>query len=172
MAKSARRLPHPIFHEPILPDPVFSEDQALPSPTGFETTHTSDTATYDAVAKLLKKQVVAVPKSRAADDALYSLETAYGSSHRPLVIQKIKAAKKIIFHALGDSGASDVRKYHNELRVSDQVTIDCAVRPSQPPCIPVSSWRRRLQLRGIAILLRSVLRRVSKLPGAHLGHTR
>jgi calcineurin-like phosphoesterase family protein len=126
MAKSARRLPQPIFHEPILPDPIFSEDQALPSPTGFQTNHPSDNATYDAVTDLLKKQVVAVPKSRATDDALYSLETAYGSSHGPLVTQKIKAAKKIIFHALGDSGASDVRKYHNELRVSDQVTIDCA----------------------------------------------
>jgi predicted phosphodiesterase len=126
MAKRTSHKPQPIFHEPILPDPVFSEDQTLPSPTGFQTDHPSDNATYDAIKDLLKKQVVAVPKARGANSDLYSLETAYGSAHGPLVTQKIKAAKKIIFHALGDSGASDVRKYHNELRVSDQVSIDCA----------------------------------------------
>ena len=119
-------LPQPIFHEPTLPDPIFSEDQTLPSPTGFETKHDSDNATYDQVQKLLSKDVVPIPKSRAADNALCSLKDAYGSAHGPLVIQKIQTAEKIIFHALGDSGASDVRKYHDELRVSDQVSIDCA----------------------------------------------
>jgi Calcineurin-like phosphoesterase len=75
---------------------------------------------------LLKKDVVEVPKSRAADDETFSLERAYGESHGPLVVEKIRDAGKIIFHALGDSGASNVRKYANELRVSDQVTMDCA----------------------------------------------
>jgi hypothetical protein len=114
-------LPQPIFHEPI-----FSEDETLPSPTGFETEHPSDTATYAEVKKLLTKEVVAIPKSRAADDALVNLQDAYGSNHGPLVIGKIKTAKKIIFHACGDSGASEARKYRNELKVSDQVTVDCA----------------------------------------------
>jgi hypothetical protein len=114
-------LPQPIFHEPI-----FSEDETLPSPTGFETEHPSDNATYAEVKKLLTKEVVAIPKSRAADDALVNLQDAYGSNHGPLVIGKIKTAKKIIFHACGDSGASEARKYRNELKVSDQVTIDCA----------------------------------------------
>ena len=115
------RLLQPIFHEPI-----FSEDEPTPSPTGFETKHPSDTKTYDEVDKLLKKDVVEVPKSRIADDAMFSLQAAYGSDHGPMVIQKIQAAGKTIFHALGDSGASNVRKYSNELRVSDQVTVDCA----------------------------------------------
>ena len=114
-------LPQPIFHEPI-----FSEDETLPSPTGFETEHPSDNATYAEVKKLLTKEVVAIPKSRAADDALVNLQDAYGSNHGPLVIGKIKTAKKIIFHACGNSGASEARKYRNELKVSDQVTIDCA----------------------------------------------
>ena len=39
--------------------------------------------------------------------------------------EKSNPQKKIIFHALGDSGASNVRKYGNELHVSDQVTVDC-----------------------------------------------
>jgi hypothetical protein len=52
---------------------------------------------------------VPVPKSRAKDDELFTLEQAYGTNHGPLVMQKINAAKKIIFHALGDSGAADVQ---------------------------------------------------------------
>jgi hypothetical protein len=116
------RLPQPIFHEPI-----FSEQDAEPSPTGFATKHPSDTKTYDEVKNLLKKDVVPVPKSRIADDALFTLEQAYGSGHGPQVIKKIDDAKKIIFHAIGDSGASVNYKYvQDELRVCDQVTIDCA----------------------------------------------
>ena len=114
-------LTQPVFHEPI-----FSEDQRLPSPTGFATTHPNDDATYKEVEDLLTKNVVPVPKSRAKDDELFTLAQAYGSDHGPLVMKKITAAKKIIFHALGDSGAADVRKYRDELRVSDQVSVDCA----------------------------------------------
>ncbi|HEY6023252.1 MAG TPA: metallophosphoesterase [Pseudolabrys sp.] len=119
-AKHLAQLPQPIFHEPI-----FSEDETTPSPTGFETKHPSDTKTYDEVAKLLKKDVVRVPKSRIADNDVFRLQEAYGNNHGPKVVDKIKSNKKIIFHALGDSGASNVRKYSNELRVSDQVTVDC-----------------------------------------------
>lgn len=120
-AKQNAQLPQPIFHEPI-----FSEDEPVPSPTGFSTKHPSDSKTYDEVQKLLKKDVVDVPKSRIADDDVFSLQDAYGANHGSKVTSKIHAAKKIIFHALGDSGASNVRKYGNELRVSDQVTVDCA----------------------------------------------
>lgn len=119
--KPHARLPQPIFHEPI-----FSEDENLPSPTGFETKHGSDNDTYKEIENLLKKQVVEVPKSRLADDKTFGLESAYGDAHGPLVVDKINEAGKIIFHALGDSGASNVRKYSNELHVSDQVTLDCA----------------------------------------------
>jgi hypothetical protein len=121
MAKTANpKLPQPIFHEPI-----FGEDQKLPSPTGFGTKHGSDTKLYNEVDKLLKKDVVSFPKSRIADDEVFSLENAYGS-HGAQIVQKIKKSGKIIFHALGDSGASNVRKYGNELRVADQVTVDSA----------------------------------------------
>lgn len=119
-AKQHAKLPQPIFHEPI-----FSEEEATPSPTGFQTKHPSDTKTYDEVQKLLKKDVVEVPKSRIADNDLFRLQDAYGSNHGPKVVDKIQSAKKIIFHAFGDSGASNVRKYSSELHVSDQVTLDC-----------------------------------------------
>jgi hypothetical protein len=115
------QLPQPIFHEPI-----FNEDTPQPSPTGFETFHQNDDATYKAVQDLLTKDVVEIPASRIADNQMFSLQAAYGTSHGPLVIKKIQDAGKIIFHAFGDSGASNVRKYADELRVSDQVTLDCA----------------------------------------------
>ena len=113
-------LPQPIFHEPF-----FSEDKPTPDPTGFVTKHASDNATYKQIEKLLTKDVVAIPPSRVADDEVFGLNEAYGP-HGAEVLGKIKKAGKIIFHCCGDSGASATRKYANELRVADQVSIDCA----------------------------------------------
>jgi hypothetical protein len=115
-----RILPQPIFHEP-----VFNEDKPSPDPTGFETKHPSDNATYKRIENLLTKDVVEVPASRIADDEVFGLEEAYGA-HGAEVLAKIKKAGKIIFHSCGDSGASTTRKYADELRVADQVSIDCA----------------------------------------------
>jgi hypothetical protein len=121
MARAARsRLPQPVFHEPI-----FGEDGPLPDPTGFSTAHPSDNALYSQIGGLLKKEVVAVPESRIAANEMFSLAEAYGS-HGPQIVDKITNAGKIIFHALGDSGASNAGKYGNQLRVSDQVTLDSA----------------------------------------------
>ena len=114
------RLTQPVFHEPN-----FGEEVSTPDPTGFETQHPSDNAVYNEVKDLLKKDVVSFEKSRGDDDDLFQLEHAYGS-HGAQLVQKIKNAGKIIFHAFGDSGASDARKYFNELRVADQVTMDCS----------------------------------------------
>lgn len=117
---SHTHLPDPIFHEPI-----FGETDKLPDPNGFATAHPSDGQLYKEIGDLLTKDVVAVPPSRAAVDAVVPLAVAYGS-HGPAVTKLIEDAGKIIFHALGDSGASNVRKYSNELHVSDQVTLDAA----------------------------------------------
>jgi hypothetical protein len=119
MARGADfELPDPIFHEPI-----FGEADKLPSPNVFATEHPGDDELYRQVKDLLTKDVVAIPPSRAAPDAVFPLAEAYGS-HGPQVTRMIEDAGKIIFHALGDSGASDVRKYSDELRVADQVTLD------------------------------------------------
>lgn len=40
------------------------------------------------------------------------------------IVRGIKKAGKIVFHALGDSGASNSRKYRNELGVADQLALD------------------------------------------------
>ena len=121
MARAARtKLPQPVFHEPI-----FGEDGSLPDPTGFSTSHGSDNALYKQIGDLATKDVVPIPKSRIADDKMYSLAEAYGS-HGAEIVKNITAAGKIIFHSLGDSGASNAGKYPKELRVADQVTLDCA----------------------------------------------
>jgi hypothetical protein len=117
------KLPQPIFHEPI-----FGEDGSSPDPTGFGTAHPSDTALYKQIGDLAKKAVVPIPPSRIADNKMFSLADAYGS-HGADIVKKITAAGKIVFHSLGDSGASNSGKYPNELRVADQVTIDSASSP-------------------------------------------
>jgi hypothetical protein len=121
MARAAlTKLPQPVFHEPI-----FGADGSLPDPTGFSTAHGSDNALYKQIGDLSKKDVVAIPKSRIGNDKMFSLAEAYGN-HGPDIVKQITHAGKIIFHALGDSGASNSGKYPNELRVADQVTLDCA----------------------------------------------
>ena len=124
MARTARtQLTQPIFHEPI-----FGEDGSPPDPTGFSTAHPSDTALYKQIGDLAKKDVVAVPKSRIKPEEMYGLAAAYGN-HGPEVVKKITAVGSINFHALGDSGASNTRKYANELKVADQITLDSAASP-------------------------------------------
>lgn len=121
MARATKsHLPDPVFHEP-----VFGEADNLPDPNGFSTAHPGDSELYKQIGDLLKKDVVAIPQSRVAADAVFPLAEAYGS-HGPQVNKLIEDAGKIIFHALGDSGASNIRKYADELHVSDQVTLDAA----------------------------------------------
>jgi len=71
---SHTHLPDPIFHEPI-----FGETDKLPDPNGFATAHPSDGQLYKEIGDLLTKDVVAVPPSRAAVDAVVPLAVAYGS---------------------------------------------------------------------------------------------
>ena len=119
MARAAHtQLPQPVFHEPI-----FGEDGSPPDPTGFSTAHGSDTALYQQIGDLAKKDVVAIPESRIAADQMFGLAEAHGS-HGPQITKIIEDAGKIIFHAFDDSGASNSGKYANELRVGDQVTLD------------------------------------------------
>jgi hypothetical protein len=122
-------LPHPLFHEPI-----FGEGKPTPDPTGFIENHPSDTALYAEVAKLLKTQVVSFEKSRAAPDELYSLAQAYGAQGKDVVGQ-IEGAGRIVFHGVGDSGASiEGNRYGNELSVADQLTMDCNItEPANRP---------------------------------------
>jgi Calcineurin-like phosphoesterase len=107
-----------------LPQPIFNEGQITPDPKRFKTKHPSDNQQYKQIEKLLTKDVVPFLQSRAQPGDLYTLESALGP-HGSESIQAIKQAGKIVFHCVGDTGASSQGKYGDELRVSDQVTEDC-----------------------------------------------
>jgi len=113
-------LPQPVFREP-----VFDEVEKTVVPSGFLVPHPSDKDLYKQIQNLLKKDVVSFEKSRIADGDFMELKDIYGA-HGPDMMKQITGAGKIIFHALGDSGATTAgAKYRHELGVADQLTMDC-----------------------------------------------
>jgi hypothetical protein len=91
-----------------LPQPIFNEGNVTPDPARFNTAHSSDTRQYKEIEKLLKTQVVGFDPSRVAPDEVFQLESAFGP-HGPEIVKRIKTARKIIFHAAGDTGASNMK---------------------------------------------------------------
>ncbi len=108
---------------PLFDEPVFSEGVVTPDPSHFSTRHPSDNAEYKTIEQLLFKDVVGFDKSRITPQEVYGLASAFGPAG-PQVVQQIQKNGRIVFHALGDSGSSDVRKYSNEIRVFDQIADD------------------------------------------------
>jgi hypothetical protein len=127
MTKSLdQKLARPVFHEP-----AFGDGKVTADPTGFLHAFADDKEVYDQIEALLKKNVVSFEKSRIGPDELYTLAQAYGS-RGPSVIKQIENAGRIVFHALGDSGATrQGRPYAYELSVSDQLTIDYNTNATQ-----------------------------------------
>jgi len=118
--KTAIHLSHALFSEP-----TFNEEAKTIDPAGFLTPHPSDKELYNEVSSLLSKQTTTFDKSRMPDSESMSLKSVYGQ-HGAEVIDQINNAGKIIFHVIGDSGASvDGKKYQHELSVADQITLDC-----------------------------------------------
>jgi len=110
-------LPQPSFGEP-----VFSEGVPTADPTGFKVTP-QDEQLYNGIQDLLTKDVVGFPPSRGAPGDVLSLQSAWGS-HGTDVVESIQNAKQIVFHAIGDSGASSARTFPDEIKVADEVTND------------------------------------------------
>src|SRR5215469_7629056 len=116
------QLSQPVFHEP-----VFGDGKASPDPTGFIQPHPSDKQVYAEIEDLLKTKVVGFDRARGHPGDLYTLAQAYGARGAD-VVKEIEAAKRIVFHAIGDSGATTQGKqYGHELTVADQLTTDCNV---------------------------------------------
>ena len=107
-----------------LPQPIFNEGNITPDPTRFKTPHPSDSQLYKQIQNLLTKDVVNFSPSRLPPDEMLALQDVWGP-HGPEIIKKIQSAGKIVFHAAGDTGASNEGKYANEVRVCDQLTSDC-----------------------------------------------
>jgi hypothetical protein len=120
----AFRLPQPLFDEP-----VFNESKPTPDPTRFTVPHPSDAQQYAQIQALLYEDVVSFPLSRAPPSALYEFATALGP-HGPEMVQAILSAGQIVFHTVGDIGASTNGKYPGEIRVSDEITNDCQTSPA------------------------------------------
>jgi hypothetical protein len=112
-------LPQPLFDEP-----VFTQGKPTPDPTRFKVPHPSDAQEYARIQALLYEDVVGFPQSRGAPGDLYELQTALGP-HGPELVQSIQSAGHIVFHMVGDIGASTAGKYPSEIRVSDRITADC-----------------------------------------------
>jgi hypothetical protein len=109
--------------QPVFGEPVFNEGVATPDPTTFRTPHPSDEKTYQQIQSLLTKDTVTFKASRGKPGDLYTLAAALGS-HGAGDTASIQTAGQIVFHAAGDTGASNIKKFGNELSVADQVTND------------------------------------------------
>ena len=107
-----------------LSQPIFSEESATPDPSRFTTPHPSDSVLYKEIGNLLKTEVVGFNESRLKPGGLYSLQSALGPRGRDISGQIVKAGK-MIFHSVGDTGASNQWKYGNEISVADQMAADC-----------------------------------------------
>jgi Calcineurin-like phosphoesterase len=107
-----------------LSQPIFSEEDVTPDPEKFTKPHPSDSALYKEIGNLLRKEVVGFDESRFKPGDLYTLQSALGP-HGPEITHQIEKTGKIIFHSVGDTGASNQRKYGHEISVADQLTADC-----------------------------------------------
>ena len=123
-----RRARHPLPN-PLFAEPVFEEGgQVLPDPDDFLTPHADDSDTYTAIRELLKSDTVPFERSRLPDGELFPLERAAGARGAEFV-EAIRQQGKIVFHSMGDSGASNEHKYRNELRVMDAISAECRTLP-------------------------------------------
>lgn len=120
---AAHRPPPQPIPQPVFGEPVFNEGVATPDPTHFLIPHPSDNALYNSLGNTLETNTVSFPVSRVAPGDLYSLATAYGA-RGPATLQQIQANGKIVFHAVGDTGASAARSYPNQVHVADQLSAD------------------------------------------------
>jgi Calcineurin-like phosphoesterase len=116
--KANAPLPNPVFGEP-----VFNEGVPSPDPTTFRTPHPSDTALYKQIQSLLTKDVVGFSAARGKPGDLFTLASALGA-HGPGDVQNIQTAGQLVFHVAGDTGASNVNKFNNELSVADHLAND------------------------------------------------
>lgn len=119
--KENATLPQPMFSEPI-----FNEQGVpTPDPTTFRTPHDpkKDDELYKEFKSLMEKDTVSFGLSRGSLDDLFSLASALGSQGNADV-KDIQKSGKLVFHAIGDSGASSERKLPGELSVADHATND------------------------------------------------
>ena len=117
------KVTHPIFSEPVFNEGVVTQD-----PTQFAVFHANDKEIYNEVQELLKTNVVGFKKSRLPDDGLFPLAQALGTNGAA-VAEAVRKAGQIVFHAVGDSGATSKAAVRDELRVADHASEDLRSAP-------------------------------------------
>jgi hypothetical protein len=123
----------PVLSHPVFQEPVFSEAQKAALPTSFQEAHPSDSDIYKQIEDLLTKDVVSFEKSRVAPGEVYKLQDAFGPRGEAMVKQ-ITDSGRVVFHAVGDTGCSNQRKYRDEVGVADQLTQDAySANPADRP---------------------------------------
>ena len=90
---------------------MFNQGKPTPDPTRFQVPHPSDALLYAKIQALLYEDVVGFPPSRAAPADVYELAAALGP-HGTEMVQAIQSNGQIVFHLVGDIGASTAGKYH------------------------------------------------------------
>jgi calcineurin-like phosphoesterase family protein len=114
-----------VLDQPIFGEPVFAEGQQTLDPTSPLVPHPSDAAVYRQIKDLLNSDVVAIPPLlRGGPGDLYPLADALGTAHGAEIVAQIQTNRRIVFHMVGDIGASNANKYPNELHVADQLAQD------------------------------------------------
>jgi predicted phosphodiesterase len=96
--------------------PSFAEVRSTPDPTKFKIPHLSDNQLY----KLINAGVQAYPEPSHTD--AIDLKNIWGEANGATEIDRVNAAKKIIFHMVGDTGSTGGPKHQNE--VSDKLVLD------------------------------------------------
>ncbi len=95
---------HPLS-DPIFSEPIISGGKVTPDPTYFVVAHPSDAPLYAELDKLHLISARPFPKSRLADTEVFPLAQALGSLG-PHKLRQLTHAGRIVFHAMGDTGAT------------------------------------------------------------------
>jgi hypothetical protein len=104
--------------------PVFAEQRITPDPTKYSVRHSSDTAAYKEMDKLISSnQFVPLPFPvvQGVTEPVLTLAAALGPGGNRAVA-KIQAAGQIVFHTAGDTGATASPKSENT--VVDKLLTD------------------------------------------------
>jgi hypothetical protein len=133
-AKSTVHKPHPAL-PPSTPSqqpakgipagtPIFNDPHPTPDPTKYTVPHASDTAAYnemDALIKASKFLPIAFPAVNGIAEPILTLADALGPTG-PATIAAIQQTGQLVFHAVGDTGAT--RGPASENSVADKMLAD------------------------------------------------
>lgn len=126
---ASRRRPtaDPVFHEPTA---LFAGRSVPRDPAGYHPFRELTPADLAGLPQTPSSGAVAFPSMRGTPSDLYPLATVLGSNG-PAQVALIQKAGRIVFHAVGDIGASSAGHTPDEASVADRMTAECQVSKMQ-----------------------------------------